>query len=1155
MKISKKYLEKRRHLFAVAILFGVSTTTAQVNASQTEIYSNNLPVVETIHFNIGEFSSDYNFDRSIISAAKNGVSYWQNILQTNTQTPWQIALTTSNQQLLDGETFSFYRTVSVPNNYLKQMLQNNRSLVAFDLKNLDNEKISASEIQSYLQKNSQLNGDSAISVIKIGRSVGANREGAFYGWSVDENTILPTNEQAADLVGALRLELAHALGAEVLLDNPASTMRFYRMISPDTWTLHLVDANGNLATAGKQIVTSEQISALLADNLAVNAANFFVADDKIYFSGKNVSEVLDSATFDGASGIPINAWQGSEFDGVNTLIPGLMSGLPYKNYSTFTELELAAMQDIGYSFDRKNFYGKSIYAGGGTFYNSDNFMSDKDLAVGLHVWGAKNSVTQSGDISLAGKGAVGVRVDGLENKITVPRGTNIQSGGERGKGILISYGCDQNLNVNGNVRAAGNGVEFNFGSNALGATGEYRGSYLRYLRGIDNLGNITGANNLPLIMTDGFNYAADELNGALVNDFNLSGQISGADNAIYIGKNSFVKNINVNAGAQLDGNITSDWKHFTAADGFLSGSAIEPIKIQYGGQIYDAKKYIPDLVTNLNFNTDLDYGGQISGADNIKMHINSGTLKFSGEANILGVDVMSGAKLFGGTFTLNNMTSNLAEGFSDATTGKFINHGLIAAATPNTNLVINGDLISDGFLHKLSGGTAGAIIVNGNADIEGSTVTTDNPLPNETETVLIADSITGNITNPVGRPYQLSAMLNVTGEIVGNTLTVTTHDANNLPELDQQEEETFGAMNNMFEKLEGDFHQEEMRDLYNLDPSKAKKTLMQIGSNDSAQIMSVAQQSTALDKMVSDRVTKIFAPDYVDVNIHPMKFADDDSDAPEVKVKVKVPSRQENNFWLNYMKNWGSLRGGTDYHGSVIVGGYDRPFGKRWRAGILATYGTIGYGADSSRATVYDTRVGIYAGWHNRASDVYFYLNGGQLRNSLHRGISSLGLATNANYKSHIVEVGGEYKYDLSPKKIWHVSPFINFQASHLKQNGYNESGAGIYNQHVEAGSNTYFAAQVGLDLKRYYRTGMFGLRFGVKHGFTGADPDLTISYEGDGSNSYRLRNKRDKTHFLFSLRGENEFARGWFMGGEAELQLGENDRDVTASVILRRMW
>ena len=570
----------------------------------------------------------------------------------------------------------------------------------------------------------------------------------------------------------------------------------------------------------------------------------------------------------------------------------------------------------------------------------------------------------------------------------------------------------------------------------------------------------------------------------------------------------------------------------------FSDVTIDTTQIEFDGKLYDAAQFNPELVTNLNFNADLSYDGNIFGAKSLNMRINGGTLNFSGAANVVGVTVNDAAKLFGNTFTLNG--------------GQFVNHGTIGAHSPDTNLIINGDLISDGFLQKRSGGTAGTIIVHGAANVEGSTVTTDTLLPNETATVLIADSISGNIKNPTSNPVPISALLNATGEIVGNTLTVTTYAANNLDALTSQEAQTLDAMNNMRETLDSE-QQEELRTLYNLAPIEAKKTLTQISGNDSAQIMSVAQQSTAVDKMIADRITKIFMPDYIDLNISPMNFADD-NDAPEISVKVKVP-RHENNFWLNYMKNWGTLRGGTDYHGTAIIGGYDRPFGKKWRGGIFATYGTIGYGAESSRATVHDTRLGLYAGYHNRQSDVYLYVNGGQLRNSLHRRISSLGLSTNANYHGHIVEVGGEYKYDLQPRRKWHVAPFINVQASYLRQNSYNERGAGIYNQHVAANSNTYLAAQVGLDLKRYYRRGIFGTRFGVKHGFTGADPELQISYEGDTSRSYRLRQKRDKTHFVFSLRGENEFARGWFIGGETELQLGENDRDVTATVMLRRIW
>lgn len=793
---------------------------------------------------------------------------------------------------------------------------------------------------------------------------------------------------------------------------------------------------------------------------------------------------------------------------------------------------------------RRNLFAVAIFLSASTL----NCTADGIELRSVHaenIFGTGNVFTQRTSIFFTGNAAVGIHVGGVENYLRIPVDTTIKTDGSGSKGVLVSYGRNNRIHVGGKIFSAGNGVEFNF----TDTNDEYRGSYLRYVDEVNEFGQIAGVKNLPLLMKKSeFIYTADELNGALVNSFDITGTISGNNRAIYISPKSFVRNINVYEDAEIFGDIVSDWKHLNATNTNFG----EKVSVQYQGRIFDTTQYIPDLVTNLNFRGDINYGGNIVGADNIKIHVREGTLNFSGAANVVSVNVHSGAKLFGGTFRLNDMTSKIAADFSDSTTGTFINHGTIGAGSPNTNLIIDGNLRSDGFLQKVSGGKEGSIIVHGSANVEGSTVTTDSLLPNETATVLVADSITGNIKNPKGKPVPISAMLSATGEVVGNKITVTTHAADNFNYLNSREADTFDAMQNMFGTLDKT-NQNQMRDLYNLELYAAKETLTQIGSNDAAQVMSVAQQSTAVDKMIAERITTIFAPDYVDLNVSPLNFADDDNSA--VKVSVKVPTRQENNFWLNYSKNWGTLRSGTDYHGSVIVGGYDRAFGSKWRGGIFATYGTIGYGADSSRATVYDTRLGLYSGYHNRASDVYFYVNGGQLRNSLHRGISSLGLSTNANYDSRIIEFGGEYKYDLQPRRIWHVNPFVNFQISHLRQSSYDESGAGIYNQHVDATGNTYFAAQTGLDLKRYYRRGMFGLRFGIKHGFTGVDPDLQISYEGDTAHSYRLRQQRDKTHFTFGVRGENEISYGWFVGGEAELQLGEHDRDLTASLMLRHIW
>ena len=65
------------------------------------------------------------------------------------------------------------------------------------------------------------------------------------------------------------------------------------------------------------------------------------------------------------------------------------------------------------------------------------------------------------------------------------------------------------------------------------------------------------------------------------------------------------------------------------------------------------------------------------------------------------------------------------------------------------------------------------------------------------------------------------------------------------------------------------------------------------------------------------------------------------------------------------------------------------------------------------------------------------------MRNKLRRGITGLGLTANARYHSRILELGGEYLYDLHAGKNvpWHVRPYVNAQLSRLWQNGYSEEG------------------------------------------------------------------------------------------------------------------
>ncbi len=1177
--------KKKTVILAAAMSF---TFGNSVFASDTDyLYYNGEKFAEFEFFNEGEFSAQYTLSDALRNAVKSSTSYWSGIIAPRSKysSSWQIMVATrANFQNADALTYSFSNNESVNDNYVLQMLQSRKNLNSVNVKLLAENQIDADiydaeaftdEIKNSI-KEIISDGDYSVSMINIGQYLGANRNDAIDGWWIDNDTVLPTNEQAADFVGCFRHELGHALGIELISErsdwdgniiepdeDPVTygENKFIVMKIPEDltgknfWTFHLTDKNGNYAKPGMMILSTEGFNILKEKNPAAVESDYFIVDKDnfAYFVGDNVTEVLDGATFNGISGLPVNGWEKDEdgliFEGSHLQTAGMMSHRSYTNYTSFMEVELAAMQDLGYDIDRKAYFGYSIYGNGGTITNTQGFFARNEdgtaytsdysqvpLGIGLHIYGANNNVTQAANILTRGTGAVGVRIDGEGNTLNIPENTEIHADGLRGKGVLISYGRKQNLNLEGTVTATGEGgnaVEFNFGSSSNGAFDDYRGSYIRYRRRVDELtGSITSAKNLTLndMDNDTYNSSEDELNGEQVTDFNISGKITGGENAIYIGKNALVKNINVNSGAEINGNIISDWKHFSEDDGIFSESdstEINPLKLQYNGGEYVYNKYIPDLVTNLNFNSTMAYSGNISGADNIKLNVTGNNLIYGGAADVINVNVAQGAGLFGGTYTVNDMSANLAEGFNDDTTGKFYNHGTISGVE------INGDLISDGTLTD----EAGKISVNGAANVDGSTVISKNVLPDETAEILAAqNNITGDLANTVDNPEKISGLLNGYGEISDNKITYTAKTANNI----------FNAVKNMSTALTNDDRKSELLAIYNLDSENAGRALSQIGNNDAAQLLSAAQQSTVANRVISDRLNTAFSSNVVNFNVGANNFADGEDENILMGVSANYNETAENNFWVKFTKNWGELKGGANYHGSAISGGYDRAFGENWRAGLFVSYNATSLASDNSGGSAYDTRGGLYGGYHNEVDDAFIYIDAGKVRNKLNRSISALGLGAEAN---------GEYKRNLTPEKIWSVSPFVNLQYSRLKQKAYNETGAGIYNQQVNSKSNGYFAGTLGVEFKRVLANGSYAARIGVKHAFTGADPELNFSYEGNNNNFYTLKNNQDKTHFILSIGGENHFKGGWILGGDVGWQKGSHDKDLTASVMLRKVW
>ncbi|MBO6305025.1 MAG: autotransporter domain-containing protein [Selenomonadaceae bacterium] len=1047
------------------------------------------------------------------------------------------------------------------------------------------------------EKNSAARGFGGII---IGQNIGVDEGDGRYGF-VANSDLLPVAQdmKGIDIIPIMFHEIGHSLGVDAN-DETKYNLGGYTLykftddaLNSNTFGAHLYDQTGRrVDKTNLWIMTPKTYEQIMksgsAEVIKEVEGNAFIVEDidalkgrngKTYlsFRGDNVTEALDGKTFTDVygnqiSGLPINTWEGNpDFSHID-LERSMMSHQNYRSYNTFMEAELALMQDIGYKIDRKNFYGRSIYNNGQTLVNTQGYSARNSdgtayvdgyntatYGVGLHVYGSNNNITQAGNIYTKGNAAVGVRVDGVNNTVTVAKGTEVHSDGKYGTGVFAAYGKNHTLNIDGTVTANGEGgvgVWAEFGTNAMGATTEYRGSYMRYKRNIEK-GKIAKYYNVGLNDIDGGSddFSFSDLQNGDLNDkmatINVNGSIEATNSAIHIGEESFVDNINLNEGAKLKGDITNNWKNFSADAGISDSETVTEeindndnkiytggLMLQYDGKLIPYKKYVPSLVTNVNVNADIAYDGNINGAENTKLNVNSGTLLYGGEADVVNVTVAKNAAVFGGSYTVNDMTEKMADGYSDDTTGQFINHGTIGAADKNSVLTIegNGDnnakLISDGTLAAVGGGSSGNIEVKGAANVDGSTVTAVNYLPEESGIALKAsEGVSGNIAN--AGTSAVSGMMNAEITQNADNIAITATEANNLENPSSEQNEMYNAMTAMRRSLKSAGNTgglNEMRALYNLNSTSAKQTLTDIGGSSAADMAAVTQQNSAAGSAIGERLNTAF-----------------DS---------KQDNNLNNDIWVNIGKHWGDTRNGANYHGTAIAGGYDKAVGKNWRLGAFVGYNSMGFSGKNNGGNAYDTRVGVYGLYKKGAADAYIYANVGWLRNTHRRGIPTLGLSGEAKSGGHIYELGGEYKQELhNNQKLWRVSPYFNMQLSQLRQGGYGEEGLGVYGHHTNSLSNTYFAGQIGLEMKRVAKLGSYGARIGVKHAFSGAEPSINYHFEGNPNNSYRLFNKQDKTHFVLRLFGDVNLAQNWTLAGDARFQKGSHDKDIAASITLRKMW
>ena len=339
------------------------------------------------------------------------------------------------------------------------------------------------------------------------------------------------------------------------------------------WSQGLRDSNGKQAESGMTISIggTEYDGDFVLDNDSLYSG--------VYFTGDHVQEVLGEGTTLSfpeiglqqyeklVPGLPVNGAEPDSNGGISPelshieLQNGLLSHQNWRNWTIPMEAELAALQDVGLKFDRKQLFGYSIYASGSEdklnelintngYYARENEQwlvgtpNETPLGIGLHIYGSYNKVTQAADILTVGDDAVGIRVEGVGNHLTIDKNISIKSDGIRGAALLVSYGRDHTINLAGDTSALGEhgiAARFDFGDNILGNKAEYRGSWLWHGDYVPDDGILS------------------KIQGPLVKVFNVSGSLRGREAAIYIDESAFVKEINILPGATLEGDIISRW--------------------------------------------------------------------------------------------------------------------------------------------------------------------------------------------------------------------------------------------------------------------------------------------------------------------------------------------------------------------------------------------------------------------------------------------------------------------------------------------------------------------------------------------------------------------------------------------------------------------
>lgn len=570
------------------------------------------------------------------------------------------------------------------------------------------------------------------------------------------------------------------------------------------------------------------------------------------------------------------------------------------------------------------------------------------------------------------------------------------------------------------------------------------------------------------------------------------------------------------------------------------------------------------------------YNRQAADSGLVGLHVGlykagAGTLALTGTNTYAGSSIAAG-----GTLAINGSVAGDAWSITDSAAGttgtisgsgtiggSLYNHGIVRPAADG-DLKVSGNFTSDGTIALVTsdaGQSARGIIAYGAANINGSTlqaVSGGSYLPDRSYTFLsAAGGITGSLTNTEGSAF--SGLLSVGNVAVSGTSgAVTLALANHMGSLSGNQQWVYDSLADLVKNTQSDtVKQAQLGALLGASAETGRAALASAAQSGSADAGAVTMSSLSVMNAIGARSMYLSTAPLVQGGLSPARSEDDVTTRSAL---IPVDLGTTGSGWIKFSKSWESLgSNATKGHGFAASFGFDRSIGADWRLGEFFTYGDNSFTSVSSSLKNKDYRLGIYGIREKGAEQTFLYFDLGQQQNDSTRYIQAGGsYMADSSYKSHTIELGGRYAQDIDYGKAqsWHRKPYGEVQIVRYRQDGYTESGAGVWNQQAGSAGSTYGAVTIGMGVEKKMQNDELELHLGYKRVLAGSDPTYPVHWVDGADNGHTVRGSGlDKNLLVLGLHAEQNQEDGWRLAGDVELEQGHSQRNIQASVTLKKSW